>query len=170
MRVPQCVLHILNDDRSRMFPDSIPSENNTSAVDCISHTLLSALAGTQQGREWSKQVWPLLYFSCSRLSSFQPRAARSSWLLLWSETRAWSATRWWLWGKFFCRSTETPTTSPPLSLAIDLRIFKVRVWFSLKKFYWKQTSYKIMPLKNLGKYHFGKKFSKFYLSSFLPFV
>jgi hypothetical protein len=35
---------------------SISTEDNTSVVDCISHTLLSALAGTQQGREWSKQV------------------------------------------------------------------------------------------------------------------
>jgi hypothetical protein len=56
MKVPQCLLHILIDDRARIFPESIPTESNTSVVDCISHTLLSALAGTQQGREWGKQA------------------------------------------------------------------------------------------------------------------
>jgi hypothetical protein len=63
MKVPQCLLHILIDDRARIFPESIPTESNTSVVDCISHTLLSALAGTQQGREWGKQASLKNYFN-----------------------------------------------------------------------------------------------------------
>jgi hypothetical protein len=77
MKVPQCVLHILSEDRARMFPESIPSESNTSAVDCISHTLLSALAGTQQGREWSKQVSIADIFACLLgINSKQSKVAR----------------------------------------------------------------------------------------------
>ena len=56
MKVPQCLLHVLDADRARLLPESIPTDGNTSVVDCVSHTLLSALAGTQQGREWGKQV------------------------------------------------------------------------------------------------------------------
>jgi integrator complex subunit 1 len=56
MKVPQFLLHIMSEDCARILPDFIPTDGNTSVVDCISHTLLSALAGTQQGRDWSKQM------------------------------------------------------------------------------------------------------------------
>jgi hypothetical protein len=46
----------MSEDCARILPDFIPTDGNTSVVDCISHTLLSVLAGTQQGRDWGKQM------------------------------------------------------------------------------------------------------------------
>ena len=55
MKLPNCLVHLTSDPASlsRLLPqEGASSVGNTSVVDCISHTVLSALAATQHGRSW----------------------------------------------------------------------------------------------------------------------
>ena len=56
MKLPNCLIHLTSDSAAtslgRLLPSEVTSFGNTSVVDCISHTILSALAATQHGRSW----------------------------------------------------------------------------------------------------------------------
>ena len=54
MKLPNCLIHMTCDSTSyeNLLPSAVTSFGNTSVVDCISHTILSALAATQHGRNW----------------------------------------------------------------------------------------------------------------------
>ena len=56
MKLPNCLIHLTSDSAAtslgRLLPSEVTSFGNTSVVDCISHTVLSALAATQHGRSW----------------------------------------------------------------------------------------------------------------------
>ena len=54
MKIPHCVLHLA--DPQSFLPLKIASSGNSSTVDSLSHTLLSALAATQHGRQWAVQM------------------------------------------------------------------------------------------------------------------
>jgi integrator complex subunit 1 len=57
MKIPSCLIHLTADSSySDLLPTKVCSIGNTSVVDCISHTLLSALAATQHGRNWGMQM------------------------------------------------------------------------------------------------------------------
>ena len=54
MKIPHSVLHLT--DPQSFLPSKIMSSGNSSTVDSLSHTLLSALAATQHGRQWAVQM------------------------------------------------------------------------------------------------------------------
>ena len=62
MKLPNCLIHLTSSSHggsssSLLLPSEVTSFGNTSvAVDCISHTILSALAATQHGRSWVRPV------------------------------------------------------------------------------------------------------------------
>ncbi len=58
MKIPSCLVHLTADGSNcaLLLPGKVASQGNTSVVDCISHTLLSALSATQHGRNWGVQM------------------------------------------------------------------------------------------------------------------
>ena len=54
MKIPHSILHLA--DPQSFLPSKIMSSGNSSTVDSLSHTLLSALAATQHGRQWAVQM------------------------------------------------------------------------------------------------------------------
>eukprot|EP00095_Tigriopus_kingsejongensis_P002565 maker-scaffold2547_size14626-snap-gene-0.4 protein:Tk02565 transcript:maker-scaffold2547_size14626-snap-gene-0.4-mRNA-1 annotation:"integrator complex subunit 1-like" len=54
MKLPNSLLHLL--DGEALLPPQMRSFGHTSVVDCVAHTLLSALSATQHGRSWGLQM------------------------------------------------------------------------------------------------------------------
>lgn len=54
MKMPSCLLHLT--DAESHLPRDLKAFGNTSVVDTVAHTLLSALSATQHGRQWGVQM------------------------------------------------------------------------------------------------------------------